>query len=234
MNEIESMNFEDNTKVQLEMVTLYFQTYEDTVENETSKFNEMIIKTNAVGGYSMKNFVTHHHKRLWEIYRKRSEKRSSKNKCNPVLTSTEIQTLITGSKYKRIAMQQCNATYIEESESESDDPDYMPEIDDSDTSKNSDTDLNIVEESQLTNVTVTSTDQSCIKKILAELQKKDNKHNWRCHNVDSLLKNYLSSRRAVAKLFLYEMDIINLEVRASFGKKLFKKGDAKSVHIDKI
>ena len=61
-----------------------------------------------------------------------------------------------------------------------------------------------------------------------------NKHNWKQHNVNSFLDNYLKSKKSIGKLFLYEMDVINEEVMSSFGKQLFQKKDVKSVRIEKI
>ena len=94
--------------------------------------------------------------------------------------------------------------------------------------------MNVVEESTLTNVSVVSTGQSCIKRILAGLKKLKNKHNWKQHNVNSFLENYLKSKNSIGKLFLYEMDVINEEVMSCFGKQLFQKKDVKSVWIKKI
>ena len=91
--------------------------------------------------------------------------------------------------------------------------------------------MNVVEESTLTNVSVVSSGQSCIKRILAGLK---NKHNWKQHNVNSFLENYLKSKNSIGKLFLYEMDVINEEVMSCFGKQLFQKKDVKSVWIEKI
>ena len=76
--------------------------------------------------------------------------------------------------------------------------------------------MNVVEESTLTNVSVVSTGQSCIKRILAGLKKLKNKHNWKQHNVNSFLENYLKSKNSIGKLFLYEMDVINEEVMSCF------------------
>ena len=61
-----------------------------------------------------------------------------------------------------------------------------------------------------------------------------NKHNWKQHNVNSFLENYLKSKNCIGKLFLYGMDVINEEVMSCFGKQLFQKKDVKSVQIDKI
>ena len=234
IDKITSMQFEDSTEFQLESINIYFKKYEDTSDEDKSIFRRIYIETRPVGGYSMRNFVTHRPEQLLEIYSKRADKCTPSRRTNQVLTSTEMQNLITGSKYKRRSMHHQYDTYVEDTDLDSDDPDYIPDISDSDSrSENPDTEITSVEESQLTNVTVASTGQSCIKRILVELKKIDNKHNWINHSVDSLLKDFLSSRKAVSKLFLYEMDIINTDVHSIFCKELFKKGDPNSVKIEK-
>ena len=123
----------------------------------------------------------------------------------------------------------------EDSESDSDDSDYNPNYAEEDSeSEDADIEMNVVEESILTNVSVVSTGQSCIKRILAGLKKLNNKHNWKQHNVNSFLENYLKSKNSIAKLFLYEMDVINEEVMSCFGKELFHEKDVKSVRNEKI
>ena len=59
-----------------------------------------------------------------------------------------------------------------DSESDSDNSDYNPNYGDDDSeSEDTDIDMNLVEESTLTNVSVVSSGQSCMKKILAGLKK---------------------------------------------------------------
>ena len=235
LDQINTMQFEDNTKWELNSVTLSFHTYCITVDEEVIKFRQMCIETNPVGGYSMGNIVTHSNSKLWQMYKRKHDYSSGVSKKQETLTTTEMQNLITGSKYKRRNSRRPNVSYIEDSDSESDDPDYFPDISDSESgSENSDAELSAVEESQLMNITVASTGQSCIKRILLELKKLDNKHNWKSHSIDSFLKTYLSNKASIGKLFLYEMDIINSQVKSTFSKELFKKGDTKSVRIDKI
>ena len=150
------------------------------------------------------------------------------------LTTAEMKQLIVGTKFHRRLP---STRYIpeEDSDSNSDDSDYNPNYEDEDSeSEDTDIDINVVEESTLTNVSVVSTGQSCIKRILAGLKKLNNKYNWKQHNVNSFLENYLKSKICIGKLFLYEMDVINEEVMSCFGKQLFQKKDVKSVRIEKI
>ena len=226
--------FENNIKLKLDTVTMCFQKYEVQVEDEVHKFNQIFIECNPVAGYSMKDIVTHPNKNIWSSYRRRYTYGGEGTKKNQLLTNDEMQKLITGSKYRRRSTYR---TYelTDDEDSDGEDPDYIPSDSDSDEgSENSDLDISEVEESTLTNVTVASTGQSCIKRILRSLQQYDNKHNWRSESVDSFLKKYLSNKLCVSKLFLYEMDTINAEVVQSFGKELFKKSDPKAVQTDKI
>ena len=145
-----------------------------------------------------------------------------------------MKQLIVGTKFHR---RMPSTRYIpeEDSDSNSDDSDYNPNYEDEDSeSEVTDIDINVVEESTLTNVSVVSTGQSCIKRILAGLKKLNNQHNWKQHNVNSFLENYLKSKICIGKLCLYEMDVINEEVMSCFGKQLFQKKDVKSVRIEKI
>ena len=193
-----------------------FQKYEVQVEDEVHKFNQIFIECNPVAGYSMKDIVTRPNKNIWSSYRRRYTYGSEGMKKNQLLTNDEMQKLITGSKYRRRSSYR---TYqlTDDEDSDGEDPDYIPSDSDSDEgSENSDLDISEVEESTLTNVTVASTGQSCIKRILRSLQQYDNKHNWRSESVDSFLKKYLRNKLCVSKLFLYEMDTINAEVVQNF------------------
>ena len=231
---ISTAEFENNIKLKLHTVTMYFQKYEVEIADEVHKFNQIFIECNAVGGYSMKNIVTHPNSNIWSSYRRRYTYGGEGMKKNELLTNEEMQKLITGSKYRRRSSYK---TYevTDDEDSDAEDPDYIPsDLDSDEGSENSDLDISDVEESTLTNVTVASTGQSCIKRILCSLQQYDNKHNWRSESVDSFLKKYLSNKLCVSKLFLYEMDTINAEVVKTFGKELFKKSNPKAVRTDKI
>ena len=145
-----------------------------------------------------------------------------------------MKQLIIGTKFHR-RLPSTRYSNEADSDSDSDDSDYNPNDGDDDSeSEDTDIDMNVLEESTLTSVSVMSTGQSCIKRILAELKKLNNKHNWKQHNVNSFLENYLKSKNSIGKLFLYEMDVINDEVMSCFGKQLFQKKDVKSVRIEKI
>ena len=53
-------------------------------------------------------------------------------------------------------------------------------------------------------------------------------------SVDTLIQKYLSSRKNIEKLFMYELDCICKVVKEDFGKVLFKPGDKKTTRVNKI
>ena len=223
--QIEMNTFVEETVLQLDSVTL-------TIMKEDN-CNRFMIETNAIGGFSMKDFVTYWRHKLNRGTSEQLVTNVNDQDRTVFLTAAEMKQLIVGTKFHRRLP---STRYIADpnSESESDNSDYNSNYADKDSeSEDTDIDVNVVEESTLTNVSVVSTGQSCIKKVLAGLKKLKNKHNWKEHNVNSFLENYLKSKNGIEKLFLYEMDVINEEVMSCFGKQLFQKKDVKSVRIDK-
>ena len=77
----------------------------------------------------------------------------------------------------------------------------------------------------LSSVSTGSAGDSCMKKIMLQLRKYNNKHKWQNESVDTLIQKYLSSRKNIEKLFMYELDCICKVVKEDFGKLLFKPGD---------
>ena len=213
--EIEMNPFVEDTVLELDSMTVRIL--------KKDNVNKFTIMTNEIGGFSLKDFVTYWRKKF---NRDKSNKLvnnvNDDNRTN-VLIAAEMKQLIVGTKFHRRIS---STRYIPDadSESDSDDSDYNPNYGDDDSeSEDTDIDMNSVEESTLTNVSVVSSGQSCMKKILAGLKKLQNKHNWKQHNVNSFLDNYLKSKKSIGKLFLYEMDVINEEVMSSFGKQLFQR-----------
>ena len=127
-----------------------------------------------------------------------------------------------------------------ESESENSDsdadPDFVPPEDEAEFSDFNDDSFSEEDTSMhnISTVSVTSTGTSCIKEILNALKLIKNKHKWSDENIDSLLRNYMSSRRALSKLFMYEMDIMNNLIHTQFSVYLFKRKDNKEVRVRKI
>ena len=224
--EIEMNPFVEDTVLELDSVTVRILKQDNV--------NRFTIMTNEIGGFSLKVFVTYWRKKFNRDKSKQVVINVNDNNRTNVLTAAEMKQLIVGTKFHRRIP---GTRYIPDvdSESDSEDSGYNPNYGDDDSeSEDTDIDMNLVEESTLTNVSVVSSGQSCMKKILAGLKKLQNKHNWKQHNVNSFLDNYLKSKKSIGKLFLYEMDVINEEVMSFFGKQLFQKKDVKSVWIEKI
>ena len=224
--EIERNSFVEDTLLQLDSVTVRL-IKEDHVKRYT-------IMTNDICGFSMKDFVTYWRPKLKSCNSETKFNDINRQERRELLTAAEMKQLIIGTKFHRRLP---STRYIDDgdSQSDSDDSDYNPNYAEEDSeSEDTDIETNVVEESTLTNVSVVSSGQSCIKRILSGLKKLNNKHNWNQHNVNSFLENYLKSKSSIAKLFLYEMDVINEEVMSCFGKEIFQKKDGKSVRIDKM
>ena len=230
-----NLNFMCDNTIELETIKLTFTRSYDGITRSNKK--QIFIESIPVGGYSMKDFVTHFRPKIIEAYHKKHDYESGISKIPSVLSTAEMQNLISGTKYHRRYSNRYQHRLIDDSDTDdSDDSEYIPsqsEFSDSD-SENTDIDNSMVTESTLTNVSVSSTGQSCIKRILNQLKRLDNKHNWRNENVNSLLQQYMKDKKSLTKLFMYEMDIINNEVKSTYGKELFKKADSKSVRIEKI
>ena len=225
-NEIENNPFVEDTVLELDSVTVWM----------SKEYNVNIFKicTTEIGGFSMKDFVTYWRPKLNSGKSQKILTNVNDQERRDLLTAAEMKQLIIGTKFRR-RLPSTRYSNEADSDSDSDNSDYNPNDGDDDSeSEDTDIDMNVVEESTLTNVSVMSTGQSCIKRIFAELKKLNNKHNWKQHNVNSFLENYLKSKNSIGKLFLYEMDVINEEVMSYFGRQLFQKKDVKSVRIEKI
>ena len=119
-------------------------------------------------------------------------------------------------------------------DTESDDSDYIPENESVISDSDSDVEINKYSVQNISNISTTSTGESCIKRILHKLKEKYNKHNWRNESLDSFVKKYLSSKKGINKLFNYELDVINDVIEREFGKNIFHKNDKKVVHVNKF
>ena len=119
-------------------------------------------------------------------------------------------------------------------DTESDDSDYMPENESVISDYESDVEVNEFSLQNISNISTTSTGESCIKRILQKLKEKNNKHNWRNESLDSFVQKYLSSKKGINKVFNYELDVINDEIEREFGKNIFHRNDKKLVHVNKL
>ena len=203
---------------------------------------EINIATNAVNNYSMKDIVTNHRIALWNKYLRtvNANVHTTYENVDTKLNQEELTELIHGTKLHRRLFHNVEAQDMSElfDNDDSYDPDYVPSADDISEFSDSEGDVPYndaeITVHNLSTVSVTSNGQSCIKKILQSLQEMNNKHNWQHETVDSLLRKYFNSKFGISKLFMYEMDVINREVKHYFGKQLFQKSDCKQVRVRKI
>ena len=86
----------------------------------------------------------------------------------------------------------------ENSDSDSDDPDYIP-ANEAESTDDSQSESENMEENihNLSTVNTGSAGDSCMKKIMLELRKFQNKHKWQNESVDTLIQKYLSSRKNI-------------------------------------
>ena len=187
----------------------------------------------------MSDIRTNQRKYLWNRYQKKCKSISTRH-LSEGLTQGEIEKLIQGSKLHRHIISQDDGvkdSEISEIDYESDSPDldYEPteESEISDIEYEEDDDDESVEPNVST-LSTTSVGQSCVSAILTQLRALHNKHNWKNESVDSFIKNYLSTKKKIAKLLKYEMDIINEEVMRTFNKVLFKCQDSKQIRVNII
>ena len=196
----------------------------------------MYIESIDINGIQMSNIVTSHRKEIWERYLKSESKKKYTKESEP-LTSNKLKDLIEGTQvHRRLSSQmQCVvSSEISDSNSDEEDPDYVPG-DESEISDNEyESEMELVEEGNVSTLSCNSIGHSCIKEILLKLQTLDNRHNRRSESIDTFIRKYLSCKKNIAKLFKYEMDIIDEEVYKIFDKHLFKMTDSKIVRVNKI
>ena len=170
--------------------------------------------------------------------------KKKENISGHVLSQKDLCELIKGSKlHRRITQRPVTVEYdshnSDDEDEDEEDPDFNPieeeseftDYDDDNTSENEgegDGQLN------LSTVSIGSTGSSCIKNILTELKKLNNKHNWKNETIDGLIVKYFKSKNAMSKLFMYKIDIINGKVNEHFGIYLFQKKDSKTVRMTKM
>ena len=184
----------------------------------------------------MSNIKTSHRKEIWERYVKSEGKKECTNESGP-LTSNELKELIEGTRIHRCLSSQlqfAQASEISDSNTEDNDPDYVPSNKSEISESESETETEMGVEQNISNLNCNSIGQCCIKDILSQLQTIENKHNWKSESVGTFIRKYLSSKKNIAKLFKYEMDILNEEVYKIFNKWLFKNNDSKVVRLNKI
>ena len=238
-DELNNIPFENGKIHKMESITVGMKRV--LVDNDHF-IREIHITINEVNNYSMKDIVTNHRISLWNKYlhNVNPNGQNANENVDTKLSQQELTELIRGTKLHRRLFHHIESHDMSEfiDSDESDDPDYVPAIEDLSENSDSEPDIQYHDEEMsghnLSTVSVSSNGQSCIKKILHNLQELNNKHNWNNESVDSLLKEYFNSRIGISKFFMYEMDIINQQVKHFFGKELFQKKDCKQVHVRKL
>ena len=232
---ISKMRFRNGHKKKLDSVIIEMK----KVIKEKKIIKRIYIETIDVNNIKMSDIRTNQWKYLWDRYQKKCKSISSRH-LSEGLTQGEIEKLIQGSKLHRHIISQDGGVKDSEIseigyESDCPDPDNEPtkESEISDIEYKEDDDDESVEPNVST-LSTTSVGQSCVSAILTQLRALHNKHNWKNESVDSFIKNYLSTKKKIAKLFKYEMDIINEEVMRTFNKVLFKRQDSKQIRVNKI
>ena len=231
---IGKMRFRNGRKKKLDSVIIEMK----KVIKEKNILRRIYIETIDVNKIKMSNIWTNHCKYIWQRYSKKCSTLHTKE-LSEGLTSAEIEKLIKRSRlHRRIISQDGRGKESEISDMDcgpqSSDPDYDPseESEISDIEYESDNDENV--EPNVSTLSTTSVGQSCVSAILTKLTNVQNKHNWKHESVDSFIRNYLTTKKKIAKLFKYEMDIINEEVMATFNKVLFKRTDSKKIRVNKM
>ena len=234
---IHETEFNDLEIVEMETVTIAMHQLRVS-DDET--INKIIIESNPVENFQMSDIITNHREYIWKRYLDKYEKyRSNLSRGDNVLSKKELMTLIQGTKMHRCILHENIQDYMSK-ESDNDletsyDPDYIPVESESDESNsNTEFDIEPMNVHDISVVSTTSTGASCIKLILNDLKCIDNKHKWKEETIDLFLRKYLSSKKNISKLFLYELDVINSQIQKNFNKTLFNKNDSKKVKVSKL
>ena len=227
LDELTSMPFHTGC-AELESITVHM-----TRQGTIKKF---LVCSNEIGNFTFGHFQTRFRSRLWNKLLNPEDQQQQRPSSNNQLTNNELMDIIRGTRFHRQQMFASSYNDFESSDSESDDPDYEPsDLLEYSSESDSNEDINISLMSNISTTSTTAEGETCISKILDKLQKlKTNKHNWRNHDLNSFLRDYLSSKECINKLFLYELDVINKEVFLSYGKYLFNPKDKKQVRVEKL
>ena len=121
INEIENTCFRNGKSIELESVAIEMKCF-----LEGKKFiRRTSIQTIPVGDFQMKDIVTRHRKVIWHKFLSKHKIRDEN--VDTVLSTEELKTLFTGSKVHRRPLSQTHITEeSENSDTDSDDNDYVP------------------------------------------------------------------------------------------------------------
>ena len=113
------------TQFELETIKLSFTRSYDVITRSNRK--QIFIECIPVGGYSMKDIVTHFRPKIIEAYHKKHDYESGISKIPTVLIIAEMQNLISGTKYHRRYSNRYQNQLIDDRDTDdSDDSEYIP------------------------------------------------------------------------------------------------------------
>ena len=222
-------NFEDNAEIDMESLNITM--------HKRHNMKVLTVSSIPIDGVSFSDFRTIYRPTLWKKLAEMRQNEQLRRRTDN-MTTEEMQNLIRGSKLHRRISSQLNVSRdnLDSSSDDDDDPDYEPLSDDiSEEYEDDSIALNLSNISLSSNISVCSTGESCISSILRKLKLlKPNKHKWNTHNIDSFIQQFLCDRKSVGKLFMYEMDVINVAIKEFYHKEIFSKKDNKKTRIDKM
>ena len=234
VREISQMKFKNGTTKHMISISLEMKKVMKKVNRKKVIIRRMYIKTKPINNTCMQDIRTKHREDIWLKFLKQKVD-LHKHPITNDLSMREIQKLMKGTKvHRQIASRRVMENISEITDTDSEDSDYMPEEESVISDDESEEDLNKLSLHNISNISTMSTGESCIKRILEKLKERQNKHNWRNETLDSFVHKYLSSKKAINKLFNYELDIINDEIQREFGKNIFQKNDKKVVRVNKL
>ena len=175
LDRIRQSRFRHNVVTKLNTVTLEFKCVPNPQKDNF--ICKIFIQSNTKGNYTMENFLTNHHKNIWNRYL--GYKTTNKLREIPIenkLSQEELRDLIKGTKlYRRLSSQTITEiSSINSDSDENDDPDYIPneEISEfSDYNEDSELEIDNISTHNTSNISTSSSGCSCIRSILDELKK---------------------------------------------------------------
>ena len=226
--------FKNGVTKHMNSITLEMKKVMKKVNREKIIIRRMYIRTKPIDNTCMQDIRTKHREHIWMKFLKQKFDSNKQQRISD-LSSRELQKMMEGTKvHRRIASRKVMDNISEITDTESDDSDYRPEEESVISESESDVEVNEFSLQNISNISTTSTGESCIKRILEKLKQRINKHNWRNESLDSFVQKYLSSKKGINKLFNYELDVINEEIEREFGKNIFHKNDKKLVRVNKL
>ena len=235
------INYDREELISKLLVTKYMNNIILEMKNVMKKVNRrkliirrMYIRMKPIDQISMRDIKTKHREDIWLKFLKQ-KLQLNQEKQSTDLSSRELKKMMEGTKvHRRIASRKVIDNVSEITDTESDDSDYIPPSESVISDSDSDDKITEMSLHNISNISTTSTGESCIKRILQKFKETNNKHNWINESLDTFVQKYLSSKKGINKLFNYELDVINNEVEKEFGKNIFNRNDKKVVRVNKL